>query len=124
MNGVHRTRMETRRVSTSAVDASTLAVDAPFLAVVGVRSFSGEFALKHYTACPLHAVPALSTVLMAWALVACLCLTARAQITPARMARTPDIHGDRIVFSVEGDLWLGSLSAGTAVRITAAEATE
>jgi tricorn protease len=34
------------------------------------------------------------------------------------MPRTPDIHGDRIVFSAEGDLWLGSLSGGTAERIT------
>src|SRR5438128_2048643 len=40
------------------------------------------------------------------------------------MARTPDIHGDRIVFSAEGDLWLGSLSAGTAARITTDEGTE
>ena len=43
---------------------------------------------------------------------------ASAQISPPRMARTPDIHGDKIVFSAEGDIWLGSLSAGTAERIT------
>lgn len=30
----------------------------------------------------------------------------------------PDIHGDQIVFTCEGDLWLGSLSGGSAVRIT------
>lgn len=30
----------------------------------------------------------------------------------------PDIHGDRIVFTREGDLWLGELSTGAAVRLT------
>lgn len=32
--------------------------------------------------------------------------------------RRPDIHGDLVVFSCEGDLWLGSVSARTAVRLT------
>ena len=32
--------------------------------------------------------------------------------------RHPDIHGDRIVFNAEGDLWLGSTSGGTARRLT------
>jgi tricorn protease len=40
------------------------------------------------------------------------------------MPRTPDIHGDRVVFSAEGNLWLGSLSAGTAERITSDEGVE
>lgn len=30
----------------------------------------------------------------------------------------PDIHGDSVVFTCEGDLWLGSISAKTARRIT------
>ncbi len=30
----------------------------------------------------------------------------------------PDIHGDMVVFTAEGDLWLGSLSTGDAKRIT------
>jgi len=30
----------------------------------------------------------------------------------------PDIHGDQIVFTCEGDLWLGSLSTGQANRLT------
>lgn len=49
---------------------------------------------------------------------------ADAQISPPCMVRTPDIHGDKIVFSAEGDLWLGSLSAGTAARITTHEGVE
>lgn len=32
--------------------------------------------------------------------------------------RMPDIHGDKLVFSSEGDLWLGSLSTGQAFRLT------
>lgn len=30
----------------------------------------------------------------------------------------PDIHGDMVVFTAEGDLWLGSISSGEARRIT------
>ena len=30
----------------------------------------------------------------------------------------PDIHGDEVVFTAEGDLWLGSISNHTAARIT------
>jgi len=32
--------------------------------------------------------------------------------------RRPDIHGDQLVFSSEGDLWLASMSSGQARRIT------
>src|SRR5258705_13599496 len=32
--------------------------------------------------------------------------------------RTPDIHGDSIVFSCEGDLWLGNMKDGPAERMT------
>ena len=49
---------------------------------------------------------------------------AEAQITPPHIIQTPAIHGDKIVFSAEGDLWLGSLSGGTAARITTDEGTE
>lgn len=38
--------------------------------------------------------------------------------------RRPDLHGDRLVFTSEGDLWLGSIAAGTAVRITSDEGSE
>ena len=40
------------------------------------------------------------------------------------MVTTPDIHGDKIVFTAEGDLWLGSLAQGTAARITTHEGRE
>lgn len=30
----------------------------------------------------------------------------------------PDIHGDRVVFTREGDIWLGELTTGTARRLT------
>ncbi|MEW6369084.1 MAG: LpqB family beta-propeller domain-containing protein [Acidobacteriota bacterium] len=50
--------------------------------------------------------------------------SAWAQISPPRMVRTPDIHGDRVVFSAEGDLWLGSLAAGSAERVTTHEGME
>src|ERR1051326_7747562 len=36
----------------------------------------------------------------------------------ARFMRFPDIHGDAIVFSYEGDLWRASASGGLAARIT------
>jgi tricorn protease len=51
-------------------------------------------------------------------------LTVSAQITPPHLCRTPDIHGDRIVFSAEGDLWLGYLDTGRAMRLTTFEGTE
>lgn len=38
--------------------------------------------------------------------------------------RHPDIHGDRIVFSAEGDLWTVSSEGGTAVRLTTHVAEE
>ena len=53
-----------------------------------------------------------------------LAVVASARITPPRMVRSPDIHGDRVAFSAEGDLWLGSIAAGTAERLTLHEADE
>ncbi|MCA9756582.1 MAG: PDZ domain-containing protein [Candidatus Eisenbacteria bacterium] len=38
--------------------------------------------------------------------------------------RRPDIHGDQLVFTSEGDLWLGSVQEGTAFRITSDEGYE
>ena len=43
---------------------------------------------------------------------------------PPQFLRRPDIHGDQVVFTSEGDLWLGSVSAGTASRITSADGVE
>jgi tricorn protease len=36
----------------------------------------------------------------------------------------PDIHGDSIVFTSEGDLWVGSIANGTAARVTSDEGVE
>jgi tricorn protease len=36
-----------------------------------------------------------------------------------RLLRYPDIHGDQVVFSYGGDLWLASTDGGTARRLTA-----
>ncbi len=47
-----------------------------------------------------------------------------ALISPPHMVRWPDIHGDKVVFSSEGDLWLGTLSGGSAERITTHEGDE
>ena len=44
---------------------------------------------------------------------------ARAQ---TKLLRYPDIHGDRIVFTYAGDLWLAPSQGGTATRLTAHEA--
>ena len=43
---------------------------------------------------------------------------AHAQNPEAPFLRRADIHGDRVVFTSEGDLWLGSIQAQTAQRIT------
>ncbi len=48
----------------------------------------------------------------------CLPAAAAAQISPPRMVRMPDIHGDSVVFCAEGDVWLGSVAKGTAERLT------
>src|SRR5688572_23903751 len=37
---------------------------------------------------------------------------------PTRLLRFPDIHGDRVVFSYAGDLWIAPSSGGTAARLT------
>ncbi|MBX2800020.1 MAG: PDZ domain-containing protein [Myxococcales bacterium] len=38
--------------------------------------------------------------------------------------RTPDVHGQRVVFSAEGDLWTASLDGGTATRLTRSPGVE
>lgn len=43
---------------------------------------------------------------------------------PGAFMLAPDIHGDKIVFTREGDIWLGSLSGKTAQRLTRHEALE
>ena len=36
-----------------------------------------------------------------------------------RLLRFPDIHGDRLVFTYAGDLWLAPVKGGDATRLTA-----
>lgn len=40
-------------------------------------------------------------------------------LADTRLLRFPDIHGDRVVFSHGGDLWMASTEGGTAWRLTA-----
>src|SRR5688572_3698537 len=44
--------------------------------------------------------------------------------TPTRLLRFPDVHGDRLVFTYGGDLWLAPTSGGTAVKLTSHGGTE
>lgn len=41
-----------------------------------------------------------------------------AQVGAKPFVRFPDIHGDKIVYTSEGDLWLGDITTGDARRIT------
>lgn len=43
--------------------------------------------------------------------------------TPAFM-RSPDLFGDQVVYTCEGDLWLGNLGTGRAIRLTRDVGTE
>jgi len=45
--------------------------------------------------------------------------TAQADPTPTKLLRFPDVHGDRVVFTYAGDLWLATIEGGTARRLTA-----
>src|SRR5260370_40656088 len=36
-----------------------------------------------------------------------------------KLLRFPDVHGDKVVFTYAGDLWLASTSGGLATRLTA-----
>jgi tricorn protease len=58
-------------------------------------------------------------------LLAALCslLFSLVGVTPAhcqtKLLRFPDVHGDKVVFTYGGDLWLASTSGGPATRLTA-----
>jgi tricorn protease len=60
--------------------------------------------------------------------LALVCSLAAPAATPAgplpQFLRRPDIQGDQVVFTSEGDLWLGSIRSGTAMRITSADGVE
>lgn len=53
-----------------------------------------------------------------------LCGACFAQISPPRMIQMPDIHGDKVVFVAEGDIWLGDLVSKQAYRATTHEGEE
>jgi len=56
--------------------------------------------------------------------LAILLTTAVPAAVEGRFMTYPDIHGDRLVFSYEGDLWTVNVENGTAVRITSHPKTE
>jgi tricorn protease len=46
-------------------------------------------------------------------------LSASSAIAQTKLLRFPDIHGDQVVFTYAGDLWLASTSGGLATRLSA-----
>jgi len=62
----------------------------------------------------------ISTLLAAGAIVAVVATqVAQPASAQTKLLRFPDIHGDRVVFSYAGDLWLASTEGGLATRLTA-----
>ena len=51
-------------------------------------------------------------------------LSTAAAAGQGKLMRFADVHGDKIVFTYEGDLWLVSTEGGTACRITRGEGSE
>lgn len=53
-------------------------------------------------------------------LIAAVLLLASVPVSGAtKLLRYPDVHGNRVVFTYAGDLWLASIEGGTAIRLTA-----
>src|SRR5437868_14313826 len=52
------------------------------------------------------------------ALLIALCFTYSAH-AQTKLLRFPDVHGDKVVFTYGGDLWLAATSGGAATRLTA-----
>jgi tricorn protease len=53
-------------------------------------------------------------------LIVALCLFSSAALSAqTKLLRSPDVFGDRVVFTYGGDLWTASTSGGTATRLTA-----
>jgi len=46
-------------------------------------------------------------------------ITAPSALAQTKLLRFPDIHGDKVVFTYGGDLWVASTSGGGATRLTA-----
>jgi tricorn protease len=56
---------------------------------------------------------------MRWAVLSLGALTAGSALAdPGTFLLTPDIHGDRVAFTREGDIWIGNLQTGEAHRLT------
>lgn len=51
-------------------------------------------------------------------------MTANADSATPKYLRFPDVHGDKVVFSYAGDLWLATSGGGTAVRLTSGDGAE
>ena len=51
--------------------------------------------------------------------LAVVCLGAAAARAQTKLLRFPDLHGDRVVFTYAGDLWLAPAAGGAATRLTA-----
>src|SRR5688500_19340968 len=58
---------------------------------------------------------ALARPLLCAAAIALVPASAAAQ---SKLLRFPDIHGDRVVFTHGGDLWMAPAAGGTAARLT------
>lgn len=58
------------------------------------------------------------SLLVALVLFLSLGMTALYGVRDARLMRTPDIHGEKIVFSYGGDLWTTTIGGGNAIRLT------
>ena len=48
----------------------------------------------------------------------CALVAASPAAAQSKLLRFPDIHGDRVVFTHGGDLWLAPAAGGTATRLT------
>ena len=57
-------------------------------------------------------------ILMAANVAALVVATAVPAAAQTKLLRFPDIHGDRVVFTYAGDLWLASTTGGPATRLT------
>ncbi|ANM32344.1 peptidase S41 [Acidobacteria bacterium Mor1] len=53
-----------------------------------------------------------------------LCLFAVSAAAQTKLLRFPDVHGDQVVFTYAGDLWLASTSGGSATRLTTHDGVE
>src|SRR5713226_1484392 len=53
------------------------------------------------------------------ALAAWVFLAVAPAIAQKKLLRFPDIHGDKVVFTYAGDLWIAPVSGGSATRLTA-----